>query len=92
MITELGQTQWLTLLVGVLSLAVVLVCKHWFPLVPGSLLAVLLGTGASVLFDLQTRGVEIVGEIDSGLPHVGLAGRWWPGRRIWIWPGRPSAC
>ena len=71
-ITELGQTQWQTLLVGVLSLAVVLVCKHWFPLVPGSLLAVLLGTGASVLFDLQNRGLEIVGEIDSGLPHVGL--------------------
>src|SRR6478609_4759479 len=71
-ITELGNTQWLTFLVGVLSLAVVLVCKRWFPLVPGSLLAVLLGTGAAAIFDLQSRGVEIVGEIDSGLPAVGL--------------------
>ena len=44
LITHLGDTQTLTLLVGVLSLAVVLACKKWFPLVPGSLLAVLLGT------------------------------------------------
>ena len=71
-ITQLGQTQWLTFLVGGLSLAVVLACKRWFPLVPGSLLAVLLGTAASVVFGLQARGVDIVGEIDSGLPHVGL--------------------
>ena len=72
LITHLGDTQTLTLLVGVLSLAVVLACKKWFPLVPGSLLAVLLGTAASVMFGLQERGVEIVGEIDSGLPDFGL--------------------
>ena len=72
LITHLGDTQTLTLLVGVLSLAVVLACKKWFPLVPGSLLAVLLGTAASVIFGLQDRGVEIVGEIDSGLPDFGL--------------------
>jgi high affinity sulfate transporter 1 len=72
LITHLGDTQGLTLLVGSLSLAVVLACKKWFPLVPGSLLAVLLGTAASVLFGLQGRGVEIVGEIDSGLPDFGL--------------------
>ena len=55
-ITDLGQTQGLTLLVGVLSLAVVLGCRRWLPVVPGSLLAVLLGTAASVIFDLQARG------------------------------------
>src|ERR1700712_640167 len=71
-ISHLGDTQGLTLLVGVLSLAVVLACKKWAPMVPGSLLAVLLGTGAAALFDLQARGVEIVGEIDSGLPAFGL--------------------
>ena len=71
-ITHLGDTQGLTLLVGGLSLAVVLAVKRWAPLVPGSLLVVLLGTAASVLFDLQARGVDIVGEIDSGLPSFGL--------------------
>jgi len=71
-ITQLGDTQGLTLLVGGSSLALVLAVKRWLPLVPGSLLAVLLGTAASVIFDLQARGVEIVGEIDSGLPNFGL--------------------
>jgi len=71
-ISHLGDTQALTLLVGVLSLAIVLACKRWAPMVPGSLLAVLLGTAAAALFDLQARGVEIVGEIDSGLPNFGL--------------------
>ena len=50
----------------------VLAVKRWAPLVPGSLLVVLLGTAASVLFDLQARGVDIVDEIDSGLPSFGL--------------------
>src|SRR5664279_4998633 len=72
LITHLGDIQWLTTLVGAVSLAVVLVCKKWFPLVPGSLVAVLLGTAASVVFGLEARGVEIVGEIESGLPTVGV--------------------
>ena len=72
-ISHLGQIHVHTVLVGVLSLAVVLVCKRWFPLIPGSLLAVLLGTAASGIFDLQAHGVSIVGPIDSGLGPVG-----WP--------------
>ena len=72
LITHLGDIQWLTALVGAVSLIVVLACKKWFPMVPGSLVAVLLGTAASVMFGLEARGVEIVGEIESGLPTVGL--------------------
>ena len=72
LITHLGDIQWLTFLVGAVSLLVVLACKKWFPLVPGSLVAVLLGTAASVVFGLEARGVEIVGEIESGLPTVGV--------------------
>ncbi len=46
--------------------------KRWLPLVPGSLLAVLLGIAAVAVFGLDGRGVDIVGHIDSGLPSVGL--------------------
>src|SRR5690606_23778456 len=69
---HLGDTHWRTLLIGVLSLAVVLGLKRWLPLVPGSLLAVLLGIAAVTLFDLDEHGVAIVGHIDAGLPAVGL--------------------
>lgn len=69
---HLGDAQWRTVVVGVVSLAIVLGMKRWLPLVPGSLLAVLVGIGAVAVFDLDERGVAIVGHIDSGLPALGL--------------------
>lgn len=71
-IRHLGDTHWRTLLIGVLSLAVVLGLKRWLPLVPGSLLAVLLGIAAVAVFDLDEHGVAIVGHIDAGLPSIGM--------------------
>ncbi|WP_036566808.1 SulP family inorganic anion transporter [Nocardia sp. BMG51109] len=73
-LTDLGETHWRTLLVGLLSLIVVMGFKRWLPLVPGSLLAVVLGIGAVAVFDLDDKGVDIVGHIDSGLPSLGLPG------------------
>src|SRR6478672_6003972 len=72
LITHLGDTSGLTLVVGVASLAVVIVLKRVAPVVPGSLVAVLLGIAAVHLFDLDQHGVAIVGHIDSGLPSLGL--------------------
>jgi sulfate permease, SulP family len=69
---NLGDTSGLTLLVGVLSLALVVGLKEYAPVVPGSLVAVLFGILAVHLFDLDAHGVEIVGNIDSGLPSFGL--------------------
>ncbi|QNG21038.1 SulP family inorganic anion transporter [Rhodococcus triatomae] len=71
-LTGLGGTDWRTLAVGASGLALVLGVKRWLPLVPGSLLAVLLGIGAVTAFGLDDEGVEIVGHIESGLPSVGL--------------------
>src|SRR5215218_6273080 len=71
-IRHLGDTHGRTLLVGAGSLAVVLALRRWLPMVPGSLVAVILGVVAVNLFDLDAKGVEIVGPIDSGLPRIGL--------------------
>lgn len=73
-LTGLGDTQWRTVLVGGLSLLLVLAVKHWLPLVPGSLLAVVAGIAAVALFGLDDKGVDIVGPIGSGLPVPGLPG------------------
>lgn len=73
-LTGLGDTHWRTLLIGGLSLLLVLAVKRWLPLVPGALLAVLAGILAVALFDLDDKGVAIVGEIDPGLPVPGLPG------------------
>ncbi len=73
-LTRLGDIHWRTFVIGVVSLAIVMGLKRWLPLVPGSLLAVLIGIGAVAVFGLDDKGVAIVGHIDSGLPAVGLPG------------------
>jgi high affinity sulfate transporter 1 len=69
---ELGDTSGLTLLVGLVSVALVLGLRRVAPVVPASLVAVGFGVAAVKLFDLDQHGVTIVGPIDSGLPAVGL--------------------
>ena len=58
MFTHLGGTQGLTLVVGVLSLAVIIGLRRFTPAIPGSLVAVLLGIVAVKLFHLNHDGVE----------------------------------
>jgi sulfate permease, SulP family len=71
-LTQLGEAQGLTMVVGFGSLAVVLLLRRFAPAVPGSLVAVLGGIALVSVFDLADDGLEIVGDIDSGLPSVGL--------------------
>jgi high affinity sulfate transporter 1 len=70
-VTELGDLHGLTVLIGVLSLAVVLGLRRAVPAVPASLVAVALGVAAVELLDLDRHGVDIVGSIKSGLPSLG---------------------
>jgi sulfate permease, SulP family len=72
LITKLGHIQWLTLLVGLLSLATVVALKRIAPVVPGSLAAVAFGILAVAIFSLDEHGVAIVGHIQRGLPPVGV--------------------
>jgi len=66
---KLGDTDAATLAVGLASLALVLVLRRVAPVVPGSLVAVALGI---VAVEVAGLDVDIVGNIDSGLPPVGL--------------------
>ena len=72
LLKHLGDTSGTTLLVGLLSLAIVLGVRQFAPVVPASLVAVIFGVAAVKLFNLDDHGVEIVGHIDRGLPHLGL--------------------
>ena len=71
-VKNIDQTSGLTLLVGGLSLVLVVGLKMWKPVIPGSLVAVLLGILSVHLFGLDARGVAIVGSIKSGLPSFGI--------------------
>ena len=71
-IKHLPDTNVLDLLVGVFSLILVLALKRWLPLVPGSLVVVILSILSVYVFGLDDKGVKIVGHIDAGLPALGL--------------------
>lgn len=71
-VSNLGDTQWRTLAVGMSSLALVMGLKRIAPVVPASLVAVAFGVAVVKLLDLADEGVAIVGHIDSGLPSFGL--------------------
>ncbi|MFI6573336.1 SulP family inorganic anion transporter [Nocardia fluminea] len=71
-VTELGEIQWRTVTIGLISLALVLALRRWLPFVPGALVAVGFGILVVTVFGLDDKGVAIVGHIDSGLPTFGM--------------------
>ncbi|MFP5577961.1 MAG: SulP family inorganic anion transporter [Acidimicrobiia bacterium] len=62
----------LTVVVGAGAIALMVGLKRWLPVVPGALVAVVVTTVASVVWDLQDRGVKVVGDIPQGLPPLSL--------------------
>jgi sulfate permease, SulP family len=71
-VSGLGDTNGWTLIVGLVSLAIVVGLKRVAPVVPGSLVAVVFGILIVVLFGMDRKGVEIVGAIKGGLPSLGI--------------------
>jgi sulfate permease, SulP family len=67
-INHLGSTNVWALLVGVLSLALLFALKRFLPRVPAPLVAVVFGILVVALFELNKKGVAIVGYIPAGLP------------------------
>ncbi len=56
-----------TVIVGLSSLVVMLVLERWFERIPAALVTLVYGIVVSALFGLEERGVEVVGDIPSGL-------------------------
>jgi SulP family sulfate permease len=70
-----------TLVTGLLCLALLITLEHYFHKIPAALVALVFGIAISVIFGLEARGVQVVGEIPAGLappqwPAVGLR-NWW---------------
>src|SRR5580693_7586985 len=69
-IGTLGDTQLVTVAVGIAALVVVFGLRVVAPRVPGALVLVVGGLVASWLFDLGAHGVALVGEVPRGLPSL----------------------
>jgi SulP family sulfate permease len=61
-----------TIIVGVASLAALFGMHALSPNLPGELIVVVVGLVASTLFNLDDRGVALVGEVPRGLPAPAL--------------------
>jgi len=64
----LGDIDGTTALVAVVSLAVILGLRRFKPGIPGALVLVVGGLLASAALELGAHGVELVGDVPSGLP------------------------
>ena len=62
------QVHWPTLLLGAVAIVLILVLKRVHKLIPGPLVAVVLGTVAVVVAGLDQSGMQIVGTVPEGLP------------------------
>jgi len=67
---EIGQVSGATVVVSVISLAVLFSIRLFVPRVPGALIVVVGAIGVSWAFDLQSHGIAVVGPIAGGLPSI----------------------
>ncbi len=63
---------WMTVLVGLLSLALIFGLRFVAPRVPGALVLVITGILASAIFGLGDQGLALVGDVPRGLPSLAL--------------------
>ena len=55
--------------VGLLTLVIILGMARWAPRLPGILFAVLASIAATVIFDLASQGVDVIGVLPQGFPR-----------------------
>jgi len=72
-LTRLSDAHAATVVFSAVMLAFLFVVPRFLRTVPAPLLAVVLGTAAVALFDLDGRyGIKVIGEVPSGLPELSL--------------------
>jgi sulfate permease, SulP family len=69
---HLGETNSATLLIGAGVFALICICEWISARLPGALIGLVAATSAVIFFDLNRRGVAVLGTIDTALPtpHV----------------------
>jgi SulP family sulfate permease len=70
--TRLDETHRLTLVLGAGFIAILEALRRVSPKIPGALVICVVAVVISLVFDLPSRGVRVVGEVARGLPRPGL--------------------
>jgi SulP family sulfate permease len=72
LISRLDEAHLLTAAIGVVCMAALLIMRRVNRKIPGPLIVVVLAIIASAVFDLQAKGVKVVGEVPAGLPSLAI--------------------
>ena len=73
LIKDFSMVHWPTLIVGLVSLALLFILHKYTPKLPGALIVLFLAIAASSIFNFESMGIHVVGEIPAGLPDFGIA-------------------
>jgi SulP family sulfate permease len=76
-LSNLGETNLVSLGIGLAALAILVLGKIYLKHRPVSLFVVIGGIVASVLLGLSDKGVKILGEVPQGLPPLGIPAIHW---------------
>ncbi len=71
-VTHVTSVHLLTFTICSCSVVIMLVLKKWKRSFPNALFVIVLTTIATVVFDLKSYGVSIIGSVPSGLPHFSV--------------------
>ena len=71
-LATLGNAHIPTTVVGLSCLVLLFAFRHFRPFAPSALIAVVLAVGAVVLFDLEGRGVMVMGVVEKGMVPLSL--------------------
>jgi len=88
---HLSQTQMPSLYISLVVIVVIVGCGKLAPRFPGALLAVIGMIVASAFFHWGDHGIEVVGAVPSGLPHLGLPKFTWA-EIVMVLPISVSCC
>jgi len=70
LISRLDETHLLTFAIGIVCMAALFIMRRINRALPGALIVVVLAIIASVVFDLEAKGVKIVGEVPADCPSL----------------------
>ncbi len=62
----------LSLVLGLATIVIILVSRHFIPKIPMSVLMMLVGVAVTVMFPIENLGVKLLPEVQSGFPGVHL--------------------
>ena len=73
-LSELEDVDPLTAVLSLSLFGLALLLRRFVPRVPATLVVVVVAIVTSVAFDLEDKGVAVVGDVEAGLPPIGLPG------------------